>query len=930
MPTPQNAEHVWYDNTGLGRNLHGIFRRSLDVEGPVESGSISIFADTTYQLFVNGTFVDFGPVRADPRFPLFDTHDIAALLKPGRNAITVEVNFFGLKTYKAMPVRGGLIAWGSVVPKKGSVIGLTTGVDEWRAAPAHAHHRYAPKLSFALNACNIFDQAGEEEGYRIAAFDDRHWGRAVELDEQESWGRLAPRSIPLMSGEDVPVHRVLNVFPLRRRETIFSFAVPLPHFHEANQHDFSDFLAFSTWVYSPVDQSIAAGVFWSEGWLNGEALPPGIYAHDRPMRITQIWHLKKGWNYFFGKVRAYADVFQHYLGLPVDKGLLVSADRNPDSGLTFRHTPVVSAKDFETHLKSRALPYGPDDDLHEIGGWHYARGSEPAHNPCRETCWDEYGDPVEKLTPGQLQGHVFPRAIYPDGFAILLDLDYTRLMLPQIRLRGVAGALVDVTCSELLAPDSSHIIQQHHNAIGDRAICSRDLLDWMPTQPRGTRYLMITVRGPHADVTLESLKLRSATYPVTRSGAFNCSDPTLNAIWEMGARTQSANMEDAYVDCVGRERGMYGRDTIIQYHVNLATYGDHKLMQRCMELYGQSPDATGKFRAVYPNTGDYTISDFALNMLEGYLAYYEFSGDVSRIRGDWAAMRNNLAWFHNLADDRKDMLLDSEWHTRQGVAAHYGGFHGDLGIVKGHMDNQGIHCVFSCTYLIALRAALKLARVLGEKDDERELLQRIRVLEASIPTKFWNARKGCFSDNLKRSSHSVHASLFAVRAGVVSKSQLVGVRAHVGRELRSLFVNGTDPHGGVLASPSYCFYILDGLYQAGLLETAENLIRQGWGWCLAVGLRTCPEYFKIESSLCHAWSASPTYYLSRKVLGVEFPVPTDMNRVAIKVQTAGVQWAEGAWPHPRGTIRVKWHMEGRKRVFDYVKVPRGVTVVSAT
>jgi hypothetical protein len=114
------------------------------------------------------------------------------------------------------------------------------------------------------------------------------------------------------------------------------------------------------------------------------------------------------------------------------------------------------------------------------------------------------------------------------------------------------------------------------------------------------------------------------------------------------------------------------------------------------------------------------------------------------------------------------------------------------------------------------------------------------------------------------------------------------------------------------------------------VETAENLIRQGWGWCLAAGLRTCPEYFRIESSLCHAWSASPTYYLSRKVLGIDFPKPADMNTVAIKVETASVQSAEGAWPHPRGTIRVKWHMEGRKRVFDYVKVPRGVTVVSTT
>ena len=54
------------------------------------------------------------PVRFDPRFPVFDTHDIAHLLKPGRNVVAVEVNHFGLHTFKSMPARAGMLAWGSV------------------------------------------------------------------------------------------------------------------------------------------------------------------------------------------------------------------------------------------------------------------------------------------------------------------------------------------------------------------------------------------------------------------------------------------------------------------------------------------------------------------------------------------------------------------------------------------------------------------------------------------------------------------------------------------------------------------------------------------------------------------------------------------------------------------------------------------------
>ncbi|NLF38356.1 hypothetical protein GX586_02855, partial [bacterium] len=527
-----------------------------------------------------------------------------------------------------------------------------------------------------------------------------------------------------------------------------------------------------------------------------------------------------------------------------------------------------------------------------------------------------------------LRGHVFKLADYPDGFSLLLDMEYIRLVFPRLQLSGVAGATIDLGYTEHLWRDNMHLRLQHNYVATDRLLCSRDTIDWLCPHPRGFRYLMITVRNAKSDVVLKDIALRSAGYPVKHTGSFKCSDKLLTAVWEMGALTQETNMEDAYVDCVGRERGMYGRDTIIQYHVNLAAFGDHALMGRCMQLYGQSPDSTGKFRAVYPNTGDYTIADFALNMVEGYLNYYENSGDLDRIREDWDAIMKNMAWFSSLSDERKDLLLDGEWHLHKGIKAHYGGFHGDL-TSDGYMSKKGIHCSFTCTYLIALRSAIKLGKLLGESEAVKDMERRVKILSQSIRTKFWNPKKRCFSDNLKRETHSAHASILAVLAGAVSKQQLPHVRAHIANELKSIFVNGYDPKDGAICSPNYAFYLFDGVYRLGLPETAEGMMRQGWGWMLAQGMKTCGEYFTLGSSLCHAWSAAPTYYLSRNVLGVHYPNAPECGIVEIRVAASkDVTWAEGAYPHPKGAIKVKWHMENGRRVFDHVKAPRGVTVRS--
>ena len=923
---PRDARHVWCDDTGRGRNLYACFRRTLRLKAAPRSARIHLFADSDYQLFVNGRFVECGPVRFDPRYPLFDTVNIAPFLRAGENVIAVSANSFQQKTYKAIEGQAGFIAWGHVLPRSGPVIPLATPGD-WRAIPNAGHARYAAKFSFALNAADLFDQEFAPSGWEDTGFDDSAWPAAVCLADQSAWGPLAPRSIPMLTHTPVPITAVPHVLPLRRTEDLFSFSVPFPAFYEDSRKEFGDSVVFTTWVFSPVNQEVSAGMHWFDCWLNGRRLPGGVESTSRALRATQRWALRAGWNHVFGVVRAYQDVIEPYIALPRGLGLVVSADRTLDGTCRFKHTPLLAAEKFRQHVACKPMPFSHDEELREIGGWVRASDSDAAQSPMRELSWDDYGDVVETLTPGELAGHTFPLAIYPNGFSVLLDAGQTRLTLPRLSAKGVAGATIDLGYSERLFDDGMHLLLEPWHPCCDRMLCARDTIDWMPSHPRGFRYLKITVRKARNDVTFTGLSWSSASYPVRRRGKFSCSDPLLANVWEMCERTQSTNMEDAYVDCVGRERGMYARDTVIQYHVNLATFGDQKLMGRCMQLYGQSTDATGRFRAVFPTRAEYVLVDFALELVNGYESYYLHSGDLERVRQDWGAIRTNLAWFHHLSDLRPDGLLESDFSERRGIAAPYGGFHGD-GHAKDYNNAKGAHCGFSCEYLSAMQSATRLAKALGRSEDLPELRKRSAALARSIRAAFWDPRHGCYADNLERRTHSAQASLMAVLAGAATPAQTRSLRRHVEVSLGSMFRNGYDPAEGCLTAPSYSHFLFEGLYRLGLSGVAENLMRQGWGWMLAKGLPTCPEFFHLKASHCHAWSASPAYYLSKHLLGVEFPEAPDLDHVTIRVQATGVTSAQGAWPHPRGLIEVKWHTSKGRRVFDYIRAPQGVRIKS--
>jgi hypothetical protein len=102
------------------------------------------------------------------------------------------------------------------------------------------------------------------------------------------------------------------------------------------------------------------------------------------------------------------------------------------------------------------------------------------------------------------------------------------------------------------------------------------------------------------------------------------------------------------------------------------------------------------------------------------------------------------------------------------------------------------------------------------------------------------------------------------------------------------------------------------------------MMRERFGPMLARGATTLWESFEPSASLCHGFSASPTYQLSRRVLGVSAAEPGFL-KIEIAPDLSDLEHAEGVVPTSVGDVEVKLSQEGKGFVAQ-VRGPDGVAL----
>lgn len=940
------AKFIWVDAEGKGRNRWGLFRTTFELAGKPAGGSLSVFADTRYRLVVNGQVLGHGPARFFPWRPEYDTIDLAPALRQGRNAVALVVNSTGGVTFHSEPSVGGLIAWGGARDEAGNAVPIATS-ESWRAMESPGHKPDTHYLSFALNPAEHLDARKMPLGWELPDFDDSGWPRAVLLAHPEHWGPLRPRSIPLLDESVVKPARLgawaAHEFPNEDVHSLMVVAKGGKSLHTDAR------VAVLTFLHSPRDQETTFGAWWGKYWVNGEPVQPTSRRDDHLRRDFPL-RLRKGWNTFLMIETVKHDWWDFYLALPREAGLELSAERQVGSP----HTFLVGGL-WEDALAAEAdrvaWPIAEPGDLPEaLGPWKPWPRGQKADTPCRERAWKTFErletrahTPVIPSLSRNLSGEAAPATgLAPvasrqapersfgsaqddshAAFALLFDFGGEVLGRPVLDFTAQAGTVVDVAYTERRKPDGTADVHQRYFVdMMERTLAREGRQTWHTFHPRGCRYLEVLVQGDLAAFELHGVSLTRAAYPVQPVGAFECSDPLLNRIWALGPPTLRACMEDAYLDCPWRERGLYTGDFFAEFHSNLAAFGDTALFRRCIELFFQSQGESGLIRPCPHGLPPGRHPDYSAILVQCLWHYWARTGDAAFLREMTPGLKRLLDGLDALKAEGTELCDGSSLHP-----------YVDGPQAKGSRRAPGAgdgSCGLNCFIQRAFAHGARVLDLVGEAHAAQRWRERAGRLAAAIRGSFWSERHQAFVEHLPPvvpdAPPSVTANALALLYDIAECDQVRPALDWLGSALkRNLTPSGPKGEAVATIGSYFAFYGLGALYHHGRAAEAEAFIRQSWGWLLEQGAWTCWEHWPTTDSLCHAWSTAPTWYLSSAVLGVQFPEPGNPDLVRILPQPGTLQWAKGVFPHPRGPLRVEWTREGDKFHFQY-ECPDGVKV----
>ena len=423
----------------------------------------------------------------------------------------------------------------------------------------------------------------------------------------------------------------------------------------------------------------------------------------------------------------------------------------------------------------------------------------------------------------------------------------------------------------------------------------------------GFRFACIDLAEEATSAELTGLRAYCVTRDLEYRGAFRCDDERLNRIWDVGVYTVHLCMQELLWDGVKRGRSVWAGDLYPAAAVVAAVFGDHSVVRDSLD------HVRDRSLARNPAEPDW---------MNGIPAY-------------------SLWW----------VITQDEWYRHHGGTTYLAGqreyLHRLLPLVFDHIDARGrerlvgwrfldwasvgdaatVHCGYQGLTAWALRSAARLCAAAGED----ELRDRC------------TATLGSLARYRPSTTRSEQARALMALGGVARSDE-------PDRE-------GPTRHPAVGLTPFLGYAVLEARAAAGDYAGCLDLIRAYWGAMIDLGATTFWEDFDLgwvsgstgidvvpdgrrdvhadfgrctnsglSQSLCHGWSAGPTAWLSRHVLGVR-PVEPGHRVVRVRPHLGGLRWAEGAVPTPSGVIRVRHERRADGSIASAVDAPHKVQVI---
>ncbi|THF77975.1 alpha-L-rhamnosidase-related protein [Cohnella fermenti] len=450
-----------------------------------------------------------------------------------------------------------------------------------------------------------------------------------------------------------------------------------------------------------------------------------------------------------------------------------------------------------------------------------------------------------------------------------------------------------------------------------------------PFGRRAFRYLKLAAMATPVPIRIRSLRMEFVHYPFAGEATFRCSDEKLNRIWETGRYTTLVNSQNHFEDCPYREAALWVADAVVMAKVVYQISSDAALVRKSLLQGARIQNADGSIPGNGPARNSFMLPDFCAHWLFGVKEYFEYSKDRAFLEEIWPAVQRLVQWFSN-QEDESGLFANA---VREGWWCFIDW--------TDDIERKDRVTAISCFYYKFLESAAGLADAVGERSFGAELRAKAAKLKDAVRRLLRVAGTtvyaDCLTDEGLSASVTAQTNFAAAWSGIMEEAE---VAAFVEDE----FLAGKLPP---IRGAFFYHIVLETLFAHGYAEAAVRIIRDYWGAMLDRGATTwwetfdpalpfpttpspymghTPTYLQdaIPVSLSHGWGASPTYLLSREVLGVHLSDEGAEDVVLRPIAAEGLDWAEGVIPTKRGEIRVRWERGTDGTVRYQASLPKGL------
>ena len=376
---------------------------------------------------------------------------------------------------------------------------------------------------------------------------------------------------------------------------------------------------------------------------------------------------------------------------------------------------------------------------------------------------------------------------------------------------------------------------------------------WQPDEKTGrcprcaVRFAFVPDMGPWG-IKMKAIH-QYVDIPVKAS--FTCGEKRLNDIWSVAEHTFRLCSGIFFIDGVKRDKWIWSGDAYQSLFVNKYLMADTEIDQRTLVALRGNDPVTCHIN---------TIVDYSLLWILGVVEHYQAYGDKEFLTQIYPKMKSLMEFCADRREEHGFLIgKEKDW----------------VYIDWADMDKDGPFCAEQMLFAACWRAMAQAGAMLGREADVQTYRKEYENLKTMIQKYFWDEEKVAYIDSFTSGRKNVtrHANIFAILFDIAEEEQQEQILEHV-------LDNDEIPQ---ITTPYFNFFELDVLCKKGRLQQVLDKIRTYWGGMLDRGAVTFWEQFDPEApveeqydmygdrfgkSLCHAWAASPIYFLAKYFMGV--------------------------------------------------------------